>query len=393
MFNILKLIIIYIGCSCLYRSSKQYKYNSQKQNNLYNISHKSTKCMHSFKYEKILKDPTEEVDGTKIYYCKYCHIKYYEAIPRLNKENYKIENLTSNCDHGNGVRYFSELNGKYDLTDNKTKLHSIYGKKCKECNQLIGEFDFKNLGELKCTGYPRLIQLSDYWNNIWLLGGNFGNNVGCRISSDKGLTWGDIIYISDCPNYICSNIDLFELPNHDILSSYRAIGRKDISDKNIKYNRRLGSSISHDGALTWNNLGNIIDNFELSRKLGYTKIKAYKAVMDEERIGFFEPFVMEVNGEISVFYADDFTPMVNHTINDDPYYNYMVQNIYTQTYDIKNQKWSEERTLIMDGSILKSPTGSGLIKRISRDGMPVATTMKDGTYVLSLYYINDIKKN
>ena len=36
----------------------------------------------------------------------------------------------------------------------------------------------------------------------------------------------------------------------------------------------------------------------------------------------------------------------------------------------------------MDGSIKKSPTGSGLIKRISRDGMPVATTMKDGTYVL-----------
>ena len=74
--------------------------------------------------------------------------------------------------------------------------------------------------------------------------------------------------------------------------------------------------------------------------------------------------------------------MINHTINDDPYYNYMVQNIYTQTYNIANQKWSEERTLIMDGSIKKSPTGSGLIKRISRDGMPVATTMKDGTYVL-----------
>ena len=36
----------------------------------------------------------------------------------------------------------------------------------------------------------------------------------------------------------------------------------------------------------------------------------------------------------------------------------------------------------MDGSIKKSPTGSGLIERISREGMPVATTMKDGTYVL-----------
>ena len=91
---------------------------------------------------------------------------------------------------------------------------------------------------------------------------------------------------------------------------------------------------------------------------------------------------MLLNNEITVFYADDFTPMINHTINNKPYYNYMVQNIYTQIYDMKNQKWSQSRNLIMDGSIKKSPTGSGLIKRISRDGMPVATTMKDGTYVL-----------
>ena len=74
--------------------------------------------------------------------------------------------------------------------------------------------------------------------------------------------------------------------------------------------------------------------------------------------------------------------MINHTVSDNHDYNYMVQNIYTQTYDIVNQKWSEERTLIMDGSLKKSPTGSGLIKRISKYGMPVATTMRDGTYVL-----------
>ena len=36
----------------------------------------------------------------------------------------------------------------------------------------------------------------------------------------------------------------------------------------------------------------------------------------------------------------------------------------------------------MDGSIKKSPTGNGLIKRISRDGMPVTTKIKNGTYVL-----------
>ena len=227
-----------------------------------------------------------------------------------------------------------------------------------------------------------MIKLSKYWKNNWLLGGNFGFKVGARISKDQGVSWSEPIDISNLPDHICSNIDLYELPNHDIISSFRAIGRYDNPDENIKYNRKLGCSISHDGGYTWENLGSIIDNFELAKKLGKTKEQAIKAVKDEDKVGFFEPFVMLVNNEITVFYADDFTPMINHTINDNPYFNYMVQNIYTQIYDMKNQTWSQDRNLIMDGSIKKSPTGSGLIKRISRDGMPVATTMKDGTYVL-----------
>ena len=214
------------------------------------------------------------------------------------------------------------------------------------------------------------------------IGGNFGNKVGCRISKDKGYTWIEPIDISKFPDYICSNIDLFELPNHDILSSFRAIGRLDNLDNNIKYNRKLGCSISHDGGYTWENSASIIDNFELSERLGFSKKQAFRAMKDQKKVGFFEPFIMMLNNEIKVFYADDFTPMINHTISDDPRLNYKVQNIYTQTYSVEKNNWSNERTLIMDGSMKKSPTGSGLIKRISRDGMPVATTMKDGTYVL-----------
>ena len=321
-------------------------------------------------------------EGNKIFICKYCRKNYSEKIPKLSNDNYKTEILTSNCEHGNGIKYYSESNGNFEVTDNTKKLHSIYGKKCDKCQKLIGEFDFKSLGPLKCTGYPRLIRLSKYWNYNWLLGGNFGNNVGCRISKDQGLTWTEPIDISFFPDHVCSNIDLYELPNHDIISSFRAIGKFDNHDLKKKYNRKLGCSISHDGGYTWKSIGNIIDNYELAKKMGKTKHEAIKAVQDEDRVGFFEPFVMLLNNKISVFYADDFTPMLNHTINDDPYYNYMVQNIYTQTYSIENQKWSEDRELIMDGSLKKSPTGSGLIKRISRDGMPVATTMKDGTYVL-----------
>jgi len=382
MFYLLKIIIIFLSCSYLYKINKNIYLISVKLNNAKHLKYNTKNCKHSYEYSKLEKIPNKEEDGIKMFMCKYCRKKYFDTIPKLNKKNYNLENLTSNCENGNGVRYFSELYGSYEITDNKTKLHSIYGKKCNKCHKLIGEFDFKSLGTLKCTGYPRIIRLSNFWNNNWLLGGNFGNKVGCRISKDRGFTWSEPIDISKFPDHVCSNIDLYELPNHDIISSFRAIGRFDNPDPNIKYNRKLGCSISHDGGYTWENLGSIIDNFELSKRLGFTKIQAIQAVKDEDKVGFFEPFVMVINNEIKVFYADDFTPMVNHTINDDPYYNYMVQNIYTQTYNIEEKKWSNERTLIMDGSIKKSPTGSGLIKRISRDGMPVATTMKDGTYVL-----------
>ena len=159
-------------------------------------------------------------------------------------------------------------------------------------------FHFKKLGNVNCTGYPRLLRLSDYWNNIWLLGGNFGNIVGCRISKDQGLTWSEPIEISKYPNYICSNIDLFELPNHDLLSAFRAFGYNSNNNRNIKYNRKIGSSISHDGGYHWEKLGTIIDNFELACNLGKSKKDAQKACHMEMRIGFFEPFIIDLNNKI-----------------------------------------------------------------------------------------------
>ena len=262
-------------------------------------------------------------------------------------------------------------------------IQFILNKQCnKSNNKLINEFNFRRLGKLKCPGYPRLLHLSNYWNNTWLLGGNNGNKVICRRSTDKGKHWTDPIEISKYPNHICSNVDLFELPNHDIISSYRAIGNPLSNLINIKYNRRLCTSISHDGGITWENLGIIVDNFDLARQLGKTKSLAIKACKKENRIGFFEPFIEIINKEITVFYADDFTTMILEVINKNPIDNYRTQNIYSQTFNINSKKWKNKRNLIMDGTKKKSPTGSSLKKRISRDGMPVVCKLKNGTYIL-----------
>lgn len=61
--------------------------------------------------------------------------------------------------------------------------------------------------------------------------------------------------------------------------------------------------------------------------------------------------------------------MILEAINKNPIDNYRTQNIYSQTFNINSKKWNIKRNLIMDGTKEKSPTGSGLIKRISRDGM------------------------
>ena len=281
--------------------------------------------------------------------------------------NTKIKNINSSL---------YEIYGEKDF-------HSIYGENCKKCHKLIGEFKFKNHGNIICPGYPRIYRLSDYWNNTWLLGGNIEDGkIYVQRSSDEGINWGKPIPITFYPNHICSNVNFFELQNHNIISSYRAIGNLSSDNPDIKYNRKLCSSISYDGGKTWENFGIIVDNFELAVKLGKTKEQAYEACINEFKIGFFEPFVENINGDITVFYADDFTIMINKSISNKTEDNYRAQNIYAQILDINKKKWSSERRIIMDGTTKRKPTGSEIKKRISRDGMPTINKMKNGKFVL-----------
>ena len=108
---------------------------------------------------------------------------------------------------------------------------------------------------------------------------------------------------------------------------------------------------------------------------------AYDAVIHESNVGFFEPFVQYFNNTITVIYADDFTPMLL-LLTGSIMESRKEQSIYSHKYDMITKKWSKKRKLIMNGYIKKSPTNSGLNKKISRDGMPVTDITKDGTYVM-----------
>lgn len=357
--------------------NNKYLYGMPKTNHL----RINSNCTHE--YYKIIKNPTEKERGKAKYICKLCGKKYYETFPRLTEKNYKVEELKSNCEHGNGKRYISSNNITYDATNNDIKLHSIYGEKCSYCNNLIGEFNFKKLGELKCLEYPRLFRLSDHWNNAWLLGGNGEDGkLYLQLSYNEGKNWTLPMVISHYPDHFCSNVAFYELPNHDIISAYQVVGHYMSIVPEIRHNRKIASSISRDGGKTWEKLGDIIDNFEFAQKLGKTKESAIKACEYENRIGFSDPFIEKINNKITVFYSDDFSIAFMQLIGETNDENYRAQNIYTQTFDIETKSWSSERNLIMDGTKKNRPTNSNLKKRIVRNGMPVVNTMKDGTYVL-----------
>lgn len=64
-----------------------------------------------------------------------------------------------------------------------------------------------------------------------------------------------------------------------------------------------------------------------------------EACFNEFKIGFFEPFVENINGNITVFYADDFTTMINQSISNKVEENYRSQNLYAQIFDFDKKNW------------------------------------------------------
>ena len=84
-----------------------------------------------------------------------------------------------------------------------------------------------------------------YLNKTCLSGGD-NNDILYLKTSDSCLAFTKP---SQGPNFkklLCSNIDFLELSNHDIIFSYRAIGFISKNNPNIKYNRKIFSSLSKD---------------------------------------------------------------------------------------------------------------------------------------------------
>ncbi len=363
-------VLIFISVFVLSACSTNPKDNSSSET-------PSEQCEEPFYHLDRKLDPTEENDGYIIEQCAICGYMKKEIIPKLSSEHYEVEEVTYNCIHGNGKIYTSEQYGTYEVTDNMRSKHKVYGDVCETCGHLVGEFKFSNLSNQACGGYPRLYQLSNYWDNTWLLGADNGR-IFVRRSLDQGQTWTKSEVASFADGYNCANVDFFELPNHDIMCCYRAIGN--FSDtKNI---RKLCFSVSSDGGETWNEGGEIVNNYELGAALGYDEDAVTKTMTSNSDIGFYEPYVDFINNIPTVMYADDFTPMLLKTDGESLSLNNNMQRLMSQTFDIKNMAWSKERTIIMDGMVNKSPSGSGLAPRISRDGMPVYARMNDGTYVM-----------
>ena len=372
--SIFSAIFVLSSCSLFDKFNKKSENKPNEEDNKPAVvTHDD--CEHNFHFDKKTK-PTESSPGEMVYQCGLCGDFKTITIPKLDDQNYTVTELVANCIHGNGRRYESETYGVYEVTDDVRTPHTGYNEECSVCHELVGEFNFSNLGNASCGGYPRLYQLSDYWGNKWLLGSDNGT-IMCRTSDDLGQTWAKSKKVSDMPSYSCANVDFFELPNHDILCSYRAIGNND-----AKYSRKLHFSISHDGADTWEDGGDIVDNYALAEYYEKTETQVTSAMTIESRLGFFEPFVGLINNVPTVMYADDFTPGLLKPMGASISANYKTQYLMTQTYDMKTNTWSQERTIIMDGTKAKSPTGSGLAARISRDGMPVFDRMSDGTYVM-----------
>ncbi len=324
------------------------------------------KCNHDYELINSL-DPTTTADGYKEYQCSNCIETYQDKIPLLSKDNYTVTSSRATCEKDGYDYYNSEKYGSYTVKTKDKLLHTSYGGFCMECEEYINNFEFTFetiINVYGSGGYPRLYELND---GTWLCGFDSGGKIWVVASHNQGQTWeSNLTQASFHNDYTCANVAFYQFENGDLLCAYRAIGKS-----YDPYGRYIHCSISKDNGKSFQYHSTIEDNYAL----GFSREHVDSTIQSYSNIGFYEPHFGIINNELTVMYADDFSPMAEN-VHGDKNLNYQSQYLISRVWDGTN--WVN-RKIIMNGAIQKTVGG---ITEISRDGMPVFDQMHNGTYVV-----------
>ena len=348
-----------------------------------NKSGKSSSCSHNYTQESLV-EPTLTEDGSKTFKCSKCGESFKQKIPSLSSSVYAVTKVEPTCTHEGMDVYVSDVYGTYTVETCGKIAHTTYGGECLVCHEHINTVGFDANTEMSLyegfNSYPRMFVLKD---GTWLCGFTSFQETAPRIvllrSEDEGQTWTkDPIIVSDdsLKYYDAENTAFYQFPNGDILCGYRVMG--DTGQATEKYARALYCSISHDNGYTWEYHSCISNAYNLmneNEKLSSITVADVDAAIDEQHmLGVFEPHFGEINGALTVFYADDITPWLEN-VRGNNNLNYECQLITSKTWD--GTSWTD-RKIILDGSVQKTVNG---VTDFSRDGMPVFTQMHNGWYV------------
>jgi len=332
-------------------------------------------CAHALQQTNTV-EPTITTDGYREFKCGLCEEKFTSPIPKLTSTNYTVLETEPTCQRDGVITYTSNIYGTFSVVGEPRLQHSVYRGDCIKCGQTLCnnlEFDQNNMSDVSNVGAgPRMLELQ---NGDFLVAFDDGtNNLMVTRSSDKGKTWSKDYWIVDSVDEKClaANTSLYQFENGDILCAYRVHGDTGKTGSNEqKYVRKIICAVSKDNGYNWEYHSTIVDVYQMG--LTNSKVNSTIESISSKWVGVYEPCFGEIDGKLTVMYADDFSSKIKQGTND-----HGSQLIQSCTWDPATSTWSSPNTCL-DGTIKKNVNGYNVI---SRDGMPVFDELSDGTVVL-----------
>ncbi len=197
-------------------------------------------------------------------------------------------------------------------------------------------------------GYARMISLSD---GSAAVAYGAGNRILLKKSGD-GENWSEPItvtppfYSEDGTPLACANANVYEWKPGALMAAYRVHSAGDY----LTFYSSIRFSLSSDGGATWSEPKTVAENTYPGKKFS----------------GFWEPhMILLPDGRLALYYASD---CLGGTAEDYPFVSSMLyQHIILHLFDERSQTF---------GGPLVASDGE---KHNSRDGMPVVTTLADGS--------------